>query len=305
MALARSQCGVFTARQAERLGSPGDVLHRAVRRGELVRVRRSAYVVGDAWAGADPTARFTLRTRAILMTLGPDHWASHHAALGLRGVALWGHSLDVVDVMCSTPRVRTVAGLRRHPRPSHLNVGVVSGIRAVSLPVALAQVAASGTVEGAVVALDSGLRARAVSRAEVSNAAAGLDLDGRSRERVAQVVAQSDPACESVGESRTRHLLHTLGFAPRSQVDIHDADGLVGRVDFLVRGRVVVEFDGLVKYAAADGREALAREKRREDRLRAAGYEVVRLTWADLDDPERVSRLVRAALGRAAQRQSA
>lgn len=66
--------------------------------------------------------------------------------------------------------------------------------------------------------------------------------------------------------------------------------------------RIVVEFDGLVKYEAADGRAALAPEKRREDRLRAAGYEVVRLTWADLDRPERIAMLIRQAASRAGQR---
>jgi hypothetical protein len=57
-----------------------------------------------------------------------------------------------------------------------------------------------------------------------------------------------------------------------------------------------------VKYAGADGRSALAAEKAREDRLRAAGYEVARLVWSDLADHERVARLIRAAAVRAAQR---
>ena len=47
------------------------------------------------------------------------------------------------------------------------------------------------------------------------------------------------------------------------------------------------------KYASA---EDLAAEKRRELRLRAAGYTVVRLLWSDLDRPTRVRGLVEAAL---------
>ena len=87
----------------------------------------------------------------------------------------------------------------------------------------------------------------------------------------------------------------------RSQVRISDDAGVVGaRVDLLVGGRVVVEFDGLVKYEGADGRAALAAEKRREDWLRSLGYEVVQLTWADLERPRRVEALVRSALERAA-----
>lgn len=104
-----------------------------------------------------------------------------------------------------------------------------------------------------------------------------------------------DSAAESPGESRSRLLLLNLGYDPRSQVVVRDPAGnFIGRVDFLLRGtRVVVEFDGLSKYASA---EELAAEKRRELRLRSAGYTVVRLLWSDLDRPARVRALVEAAL---------
>ena len=78
-----------------------------------------------------------------------------------------------------------------------------------------------------------------------------------------------------------------------------DDAGEIGRVDFVV-GRVVVEFDGSVKYEGAEGRAALVNEKRREDRLRALGYAVVRVVWADLDHPERVATAVRRAVSLAA-----
>ena len=80
-----------------------------------------------------------------------------------------------------------------------------------------------------------------------------------------------------------------------------DAAGvLVGRVDFLVAGRVVVEFDGLLKYRGEDGPEVVVAEKRREDRLRELGYEVVRVTWDELAHPERILARIRAALLRRA-----
>ena len=90
-------------------------------------------------------------------------------------------------------------------------------------------------------------------------------------------------------------VLDGLGVEAEQQVVIRDHDGrFVARVDFLLPAlRVVVEFDGAVKYEGADGRNALIREKRREDALRALGYRVVRLTWSDLRRPERVL----AALG--------
>ena len=107
------------------------------------------------------------------------------------------------------------------------------------------------------------------------------------------------------GASRgARLLLVDLGHDVRSQVRIPDTTGAVfARVDLLVGTWVVVEFDGLVKYEGAEGRAALAAEKAREDRLRAMGYEVVRLTWADLARPHRVQALVRSALERVAARE--
>jgi very-short-patch-repair endonuclease len=81
------------------------------------------------------------------------------------------------------------------------------------------------------------------------------------------------------------------------QVPIVDERGdFVARVDFLVNGtKVVVEFDGKVKYAAGDPK-VLWLEKRREDRLRRLGYVVVRITWAQLERPGAVAAAVRAAL---------
>ncbi|HYO19519.1 MAG TPA: hypothetical protein VES02_12730 [Dermatophilaceae bacterium] len=59
-----------------------------------------------------------------------------------------------------------------------------------------------------------------------------------------------------------------------------------------------MEFDGKVKYGGADGRDALFREKRREDALRSLGYQVARLTWRDLQDPALVQGLITAAFSR-------
>jgi hypothetical protein len=69
-------------------------------------------------------------------------------------------------------------------------------------------------------------------------------------------------------------------------VEIHDGDGLIGRVDaWYDEAAVAVEFDGRVKYSdprAASPSEALWKEKRREDRLRDAGPRVVRVVNDDL-----------------------
>lgn len=70
--------------------------------------------------------------------------------------------------------------------------------------------------------------------------------------------------------------------------------------------RVIGEADGLAKYQP-DGvrttREIVRAEKRREERLTDAGYEIVRWGWQDANDPPRLARRLRAAFARGAQRQ--
>ena len=102
---------------------------------------------------------------------------------------------------------------------------------------------------------------------------------------------------ESVGESRCGVALAMAGIDVTPQVAIRDEHGdVVARVDFLVDGtKVVIEFDGKVKYAAGDP-TVLWHEKRREDRLSRLGYVVVRITWAQLERPGAVAAAVRAGL---------
>ena len=91
-----------------------------------------------------------------------------------------------------------------------------------------------------------------------------------------------------------RLALRLLGVAAEPQVTISGSDWSY-RVDFVVDGDLVIEFDGAVKYDGAEGRDALVAEKVREDRIRSAGYRVLRVTWADVMDPRRLAGLVAAA----------
>ena len=60
----------------------------------------------------------------------------------------------------------------------------------------------------------------------------------------------------------------------------------------------VNEFDGLLKYSGGSA-EVLVREKRREDRLRGLGLQVVRADWMDLSRPEHLASTIRQAFTRA------
>ncbi len=100
---------------------------------------------------------------------------------------------------------------------------------------------------------------------------------------------------ESVGESRLRVLMANHGLPePELQVEIRDASGrLIARVDILLERVCVVEFDGAMKYGNADD---LVAEKWREDDLRSRGYQVVRVSWSDLDHPLTTANRIRQGL---------
>jgi hypothetical protein len=79
-----------------------------------------------------------------------------------------------------------------------------------------------------------------------------------------------------------------------------------GEVDFLWdEYNVIGEADGLAKYQP-DGRRStrdkIKAEKRREERLFDAGYEVVRWGWEEATDPPRLARRLRAAFARGLER---
>jgi very-short-patch-repair endonuclease len=294
--VAEAYGGVFSTADARSVDVDDPTLRALVRAGEVVRVRRGAYVLGQAWAAAEHEAALRLRTMSVLRTRDEDV-ATHQAALSLHRLPLHGVRLDVVDVQSPVSRVRLAAGLRTQPgRLAHLTV---DGARCVAVEHAIVQVLRRSGLESALVPLDHALRTKMctlprIEAALETPAPAGAAALGK------RLVELADPRCDSPGETRTRLLLRDLGFAPRSQVTICDeSDAFVARVDFLVEGRVVVEFDGLQKYAGADGRAALAAEKRREDRLRSLGYVVVRLVWADLARPAHVADLLRRALAQA------
>lgn len=290
IATAAARGGYCTATEAARLDVDPMALARSCRAGTLVRLRRNAYVLGEVWRAADADEQHRLRIRAILLGR-PSSTASHFSALSLHGLPVWPHRRHV-EVVAPVRRMWVTEQLRVRPQDPGTVRQSADGTPTVAVAVALRQVVAEHE-PWVVVTLDAALHRGAVTRDEL--------LGGAASDAMRRLVKAADPSCESVGETRTRVLLGDLGLRVESQVEIRDAAGnVVGRVDFLVERRVIVEFDGATKYAGADGPAALVAEKAREDALRALGYVVVRLTWSDLEHPERMGQKIRQALALAA-----
>jgi very-short-patch-repair endonuclease len=295
-ALLAAQGGVAASDQLTRLGVTMSDLRRAVTSGRLVRVRRAAYVDAEVWQAADADMRYRLTVEAVMHSRHAPDVATHHSALALHGLPLWHVDRQLVVLAGDVEETTTSSGLRVTPLRALAGVEEVRGLR--TLPVADAVVtAASRRVETGVVAGDAALHRGQCTLEEVMDAVERLRPGLRGRARLTRAVSLLDPLAESPGESRTRLVLSALGLPVRSQAVIRDRLGeFVARVDFLVDERVVLEFDGAVKYGGDTGHEALVAEKVREDRLRALGYLVIRVTWDELADPQRLLRRIRAVL---------
>ncbi|MDT0214568.1 hypothetical protein Q9R29_11790 [Rothia sp. ARF10] len=296
--LARDHRGLVTRRLALAAHVTPGVLEASVRSGGLHRIRPGLLVESSVWEAAPSHERYKLTVRGVLLDR-PQWLASHHAALALLGLPLFAVDTSVVDV---------VAAVRTSKRRTGHHVHVATAAQralishptatSVSVPDACVLTAVGSGVEAGVVAMDAALQRGMTTVSALSQSVAELGVRYRTG-HAHGAIAAVDPSCESPGETRTRLILVGAGFDVRSQVSLSDADGFIGRVDFLVGERVVVEFDGAVKYDGMEGRRALMQEKRREDRLRAAGYRVVRVTWRDLDRPEALTARVRGLLAAA------
>lgn len=295
-----AQCGLVTAREAYSCGytSVSLSLSRLVASGELFRARAGCFVDGRLLAEASPEERHALTAGAVSRGYRPPHAISHLSALAVHGLPLLHIEPDAVHLTLTGPGCpRTLRGLRVHPELPD-SVARQRGVAPVVHPsVAVVQSAALAGVTAGVAAADAALYAGQVTKGDLEVALRIARLGpGRADARTAVELA------ESPGESWARVLFVSLGLpAVELQAKIRDVRGkFVGRVDFLFRKyRTVVEFDGLVKYGGAGGRQALVDEKRREDALRSLGYQVVRLTWRDLHDPALVDRLIKQAFSRA------
>lgn len=308
MGIAEQQGGPFTRAQALSCGVPDDELYRLVRRKQLRRLRRGAYVSSRLFDPLDDVARHIVMVRAVLLALEERVVVSHASAAALHGLALWGVDLSRVHVTRLDEGVgRAEAGVEHHVGfIDEKDVHLVGGIRAVAPDRAAVETALTADFASGVALVDSVLH-RGLATSEGLRALLTEMRAWPGSIAAARAVTFADGRSESVGESRARVLFAQQGLPdPVPQKEIREPSGrLVGRVDFLFAAeRTIVEFDGRVKYGV-DGRlaaETVMAEKQREDRLRELGYEVVRITWADLADPERTAARIRAAFARARRR---
>lgn len=271
----------------DRLPRTYDEVVRGPGSADLRRVRRGAYALASDWSGWDAATRHRARIAAVVAAARHTPVLSHWSAAVVHGLPIVGRLDDRVHVVRDAAAGgRSRGDLVRHATASAAVPVLVDGLLVTGVARTVVDLARVGGAVPAVVAGDHALRAGLVDLDSVVAEVQALPPGVRGARAARLAVALLDGHAESPGESLSRVRMHEGGLvAPQLQHVVHDAHGVVGRVDFWWPvARVVGEFDGRTKYRG-DGRddpaEVVWREKLREDRIRATGATVVRWTWQD------------------------
>ncbi|MFT3898666.1 MAG: hypothetical protein QM728_00250 [Gordonia sp. (in: high G+C Gram-positive bacteria)] len=263
-------------------------LRAAVRSGDLIRLTPGVFVPrSDSFDGARGADRlYRLRSIAVATSEPSGGYPlSHASAAAIHDLPLLRPDRKRVHLTSGHGSGGNITA-DRHLHSSLLgaaDVTVVDGVSVTTLARTAVDVATSGRFAQALTAFDSALRAD-VDRELLAAALTGRRYGVRAARRGLQY-AHKD--AESVGESWSRAQMIDAGLpGPVLQREFRCPSGKY-RCDFCWGDRLIGEFDGAVKYGrllrpGESVSDAVLREKRREDELRALGFMVVRWTWDDL-----------------------
>ncbi|MFJ3383058.1 MULTISPECIES: hypothetical protein [unclassified Curtobacterium] len=287
-------------------GAERRAAERDVHRGRLLRIRSGVLVRPDAVTGLSAADQHVLLVRASLPRVTPGSvvgWLSASSLHGLPHVGAWPSKVHLLDPTTANTTVTAWFvrhGAARHPFSTPADV---HGTPVSDLIRTVVDVAATQPALKSLPAVDHVLRHRDVDRADLAAAIETVGPKARARARAAVEMGSvlSGSPAESVCRVRFRQLRAP---DPVQQQEFVRAGERRAVVDFWFPDQgVVVEVDGRAKYedpamlAGASSADAYWQEKQREDFVRSfaevRGF--VRLTWADLMDPE----VIRAKLTRA------
>ncbi len=280
-------------------------LERDVHRGVLERIRPGVLVRPGALDHLHPGERHHVLVRASLHRIRVSDFVSHQSACAVLGLPLVGEAPLKVHVSDpTTTHTRVTAWFVRHgtaarPPTAYIESG---GLRTTGWARSAVDVAATRPLLESLPVVDQLLADR---RTTPEALAADLELRGSAQAKAGVAIEMGSALSGSPAESVCRVRFRQVGAPePVQQHEFRRTGGGTAVVDFwFPQQGVVVEVDGRAKYedpVMLEGRstaEAHWQEKRREDFVRSFPEVrfVIRLSWADLMQPDRV----RAALRRA------
>lgn len=280
-------------------------LARAVRTGAVERPRRGAYVDGPSWRSMTDEEKYAVRSRAAYCQARTDVFVSHTSAVPLLDGPIWGFDLREVHLTRTDGRAgRREAGIQQHC--GALAEGDVIGAYGlqISSPLrATLEVTTVGSAESSLVVANHFLHRGDFTKDQLRARYEGSIDRWPYSLKTEVVIKLADPRIESVGESRTFYFMWKWHFPrPEPQYKIYENGRLIARLDFaLPEHKIWIEFDGRVKYQRRRGGDEeddittiVLREKRREERIaEITGWRCLRVTWADLANPERLAMRLR------------
>ncbi|WP_445167296.1 type IV toxin-antitoxin system AbiEi family antitoxin domain-containing protein [Mycolicibacterium sp. Dal123E01] len=279
--LLRRHDGVITLTQANRAGLTEQAVRRRVRAGHWRRCSPGVFFVDDR--------EFTdaARIRAAVWGYGQSACASGLASAWW--LELTRFPPDIVEV--TVPRDshgRRHNGSRvRRRNLAHLDIIERRGLRTTALP--LTAIEAAVRRGGGPKLMDQALQRHTELRQLWG---AHLRNTGRYGSPAARLLLQAaDDGTKSQAERLFTRLLNASGISgwkANQNVIGYEADVLFGAA------KVVVEVDG---FAFHTDPETFERDRRKQNALVLAGYQVLRFTWLDLTEySERVLALVQSAI---------
>jgi uncharacterized protein DUF559 len=285
---------VLTTQEALAAGITVPALAWARRKGRLRSLRQGVHTSAGVWDEASAEVRHALEL------LAHQRVRPELVACGLSAAAVLGLPLPTgppPQPQLTEPRAPTPAPPARRKGAEGRRAGALlrcswlsesevrttrGGLRVTSPVRTVLDCARELDAPWGLAVADAALTGLRVTTGRLASAVATHPpVPGR---RARWVVEHARPGVESPLESLARAVIVLAGLPePTPQVWVGTGSGSF-RVDLLDEvNRVITEADGKLKYTA---QEDLWKEKRREDALRAQGFEVVRFTMSDYHQPQ-------------------
>ncbi|MFJ4172258.1 hypothetical protein ACIPY3_22330 [Paenarthrobacter sp. NPDC089714] len=303
---------------AARIGQDPRLLAKRAQRGELVRVRRGAYVPAQLWSALSEPQKHGLLAAALVQS------SQKRPVFAMKSAALlWGLGVvgvpDKLQTVTNDPRGgRSKHGVQRILGTVDHGVCELGGFQVTDKARTTIELAGTLRFAEALAVVDSSRREPPkVSTGKASDwdkdvpwgitleerilqdAASSLGSSSR-QQRAAKIIEFSDPQSESVGESMSRAKMILQRFPlPRLQASFALKSGKTARTDFWwPELDLVGEFDGQGKYLRNRLRggktiqQVVMEEKARENALRALGLTVIRWDWAEMMNPAAFAKIL-------------
>jgi very-short-patch-repair endonuclease len=282
--LAERQHGVVSLSQLLLLGLTRSAIAKRAREGRLTRIHRGVYAVGHA--------RLTLRGHwmAAVLAYGPRARLSFRSAGALHGVRPDNRPKADVTVPGRSAKSRPRIDVHASTTLQAADITTIDGIPCTSLARTLLDLAE---------VVDRQSLERAIGQAEVLgifDLRAVEDVLSRATGRrgagvLGSVLDDYDRPTLTKKELEARFLaLCRATSLPEPEVNawITLDNGIAYEIDFLWRAEgLAVETDG---WGSHGTRKAFENDRRRDRRLRVAGWDVIRFTWRDVErEPDEVT----------------